>query len=673
LIGAEKRFPFKPLQAIPGDPGIEFENFVGSKACKECHTEQYDIWEKSTHGLAGGPPEKNFITKFAGTTLKFKDAVVKFSINKKNEYLVTVKPDAEEKKVFKVTGLVGGGHMVGGGTQGLFTPLPDGTVRFLPFDYIKKEDLWFVQVRKKAQWTPINEKLSLYECSDWPPSRVLGQNENFTHCSQCHGSQIQTSFDPVSRKYITRYKSLSINCESCHGPGKRHIELAKSENIESLKDIGINKLAIEGKDGSLNICFQCHADSAHFTDNRYLPGANFNNHISLKLASFFGVGYHPDGRVKIFGYQKNHLYSDCYISGSMTCVDCHAPHSQAYRDIWGKELIGRFDDKQCLDCHMSKKNEIEKHSHHKLDSEGSKCTACHMPFLQHKGVGKLLRFARSDHTIPIPRPLFDSSIGIENACLKCHKDLEIAKLQEITDEWYGKVKPHKPIIKALINADKLQNRKEAAEQLLDDSYFHAMAQVSGLILFLKKFALPNMDKLEIEIVEKLKKLCSSPDLDLQALALASLHLMRGHDPEIHKFLCEQAKKLGKREIPIKIRWGTVFNLICGKFMEQEDYKKAVIVLKKALDIYPGQHLLWTNLGIAMAALRKPEQAIEYFLKGIEIQPNNFKLHMFRADLLIEAKQHGRALNHLRHALALHPEFKELKDLIENIMQDEENR
>ena len=54
---------------------------------------------------------------------------------------------------------------------------------------------------------------------------------------------------------------------------------------------------------------------------------------------------HPDGRVRTFGYQLNHLASDCYLNGSMTCVSCHDPHTQTYRDEQFRPLEGRFEDR----------------------------------------------------------------------------------------------------------------------------------------------------------------------------------------------------------------------------------------------------------------------------------------------------------------------------------------
>ena len=123
-----------------------------------------------------------------------------------------------------------------------------------------------------------------------------------------------------------------------------------------------------------------------------------------------------------FAYQENQRASDCYLSGSMKCVDCHDPHSQGYRDVTGAPLAGPLADRQCTGCHAAKAEPAGAHAHHRADSPGSRCVACHMPYLQEPEIGRTLRYARADHTVAIPRPGFDDSLGVGSACRSCHGD-----------------------------------------------------------------------------------------------------------------------------------------------------------------------------------------------------------------------------------------------------------
>jgi hypothetical protein len=143
------------------------------------------------------PGEVRIIAPFNGATLRFRDAVVTSLTAADGKLAFRVEEQNGEVQVFEVAGVVGGGHMVGGGTRAFFTEYPDGTVRFLPFDYNRQEGVWFCQTagRSEQGWAPITPDMALSDCNDWPPSRVLGVHDRFANCQQCHGSQILLSYD----------------------------------------------------------------------------------------------------------------------------------------------------------------------------------------------------------------------------------------------------------------------------------------------------------------------------------------------------------------------------------------------------------------------------------------------------------------------------------------------
>jgi len=132
--------------------------------------------------------------------------------------------------------------------------------------------------------------------------------------------------------------------------------------------------------------------------------------------------------------------------------------------------------------HASKALAPERHSHHQRDSPGNRCTACHMPFLQHQGVGTQLVYSRADHTIPIPRPAFDRQLGLENACQKCHPDRELSWQEEKVKEWYGEVKPHHEMIGRLLKARDTTDPKAAEQLLLVPAAKHPMASIPDFVV-----------------------------------------------------------------------------------------------------------------------------------------------------------------------------------------------
>ncbi len=598
-----------------------FDDFIGAEACAECHNEQYDLWRNSTHGRAGGKPSaQNVIGAFNGKAFHYQDAEVTPAVDAEQRYTFTVKQKGFPDEVLAVAAVIGGGHLAGGGTQSYFAEFPDGTLRFLPFDFSRQKQAWFSQHRDSKEWRPVNE-LSIDALTEWPPTRILGAEGALTNCQNCHASQLLVQYDTPKQRYVTQYTSLDINCESCHGPGKRHVELARADQLDGAEDIGMKPLATLSKDESLKICLSCHAVKDEL-DNAYLPGKELDRHYSLMLPILAENPHLADGRVAAFAYQQNHLYSDCYLNGSMTCVDCHDPHSQNYRDISGRELPGRFDNGQCLDCHASKSEAPEQHTHHQKNSAGSLCANCHTPYLQHRGIGTQVPFARSDHSIPIPRPAFDAQLGIENACQKCHPQKEISWLEAKTREWYGELKPHKEAVAGLLQAEEVSDRLTASRMLLHPGTKHPMAQAAGLSDFIKRFLQPDMPALEPEIVEKLQALCKEDDLDLKAFALMSLHLARGREEAIRAFLLAQLQTLGRREIPVRARWALALDYLGTRYAGDGEYAKAIAAHKKALEIQSDDPVTLVNLGNAHGNQGDLDQAMAWFQAALRVDPAN---------------------------------------------------
>ncbi len=635
IIAAEPdgRIPLPPPLAgkSAGGSGVVFEDFAGSDACEECHKEQYDAWRGSTHGKAGGMPSQEVvIAPFDGRPVRFSDAVVTPALNAAGEYVFTVVQPQRETQVFRVDGVIGGAHMVGGGTQGFVSVFNDGTVRFLPFDFHPDDSVWFCNTGE--EFTPIGATLSIEQCIDWPPFRILGTDRRSDTCQECHGSQIILLLDAETGRYETKIMAFDINCESCHGPSQRHVELANDSLLDDADDIAVKALSNLDKDASLDVCFRCHALKG-VLEPGYLPGTPFDQHYTLRAWLVGENPYFPDGRIRSFAYQQNHVYSDCYLNGSMTCVDCHDPHSQEYRDIWGRSLEDRFSDEQCTDCHPSKAERPEEHTFHEPGTEGSKCVDCHMPYLQHPKIGQQLRFARSDHTIPVPRPGGDDRMGIVNACAlaECHADSTVQALAEVTEEWYGELKPRKAVIEGFLQAPDVGNRVTAARLLLHPEAQHPMAQVAALGYFVQRYLQPDMASVEPEVDTLLRRLAEDEDLDVRAVALATLHFARGEDPETRLYLADQLRSLGERDGLVRGRWAVALQMLGSGYSERGEIQTAIRVYQKGIEVAPRHPGVLLSLAWSYSRANDYAHAVEYYERALEVNPNQ---PLVRLDLRI---------------------------------------
>lgn len=600
-----------PAHAAP-DP-VAASGFVGTAQCTSCHVAQAEAWRQSTHARAGGPPgQVTIVAPFDGTPLRFADAeVVPRSSGGRVNF--TVRQAGAADVVFNVDGVVGGAHMQGGGTQGFLSRFADGTWRFLPFDYSRQGNTWFCNTigRGNRGWVRVSPALSITDCVDWPPTRVIGEEPRFSNCQSCHGSQIQVALDTTARAYQTSVQSLGINCESCHGPGAPHLARVRDREAVARGDLAMQPAATLAKDQSLGTCWQCHALKDQLRPG-FTSGASLAGYYSIRLPQLGDAAFFPDGRVRTFAYQEGHLWSDCYRNGGMTCTSCHDPHSQGYRDVTGAPLPGRFDDRQCTSCHAAKVDAAPAHTRHAPESPGSRCTACHMPYLQQPELGTSVPYARSDHSIAIPRPMADSAMGVTSACAGCHADRPAASLDDSVRAWYGDLKPLPDAVRALQRAQEGLPRGAAGRLLLNAAERHTQALFAGMAWFLEHHLTRDMDQVERDVIARLERLALHEDDDVAAIALASLHLARGTEARTRRFLVSAIDSLGDRESRVRPRWGVIMGFLADQARARGDAPGAAELYRRAREVDPRNARIPVNLGIALNEAGDARGAIDAY-------------------------------------------------------------
>jgi tetratricopeptide (TPR) repeat protein len=606
---------------------ISPDEFAGADACAECHAEQYGPWAASTHGRAGGEPSPDLvIAPFDGSPIQFADGVVIPRVADDGAYQFVVQQNGFDAEVMSVDGVVGGGHMLGGGTQGFFTRHVDGTVRFLPFDWSRSAGEWFCNTgtRTDAGWVPVTPSMRLADCGDWPPIRVLGTEDRFSNCQGCHGSQIRVRFEEEAQGWSTSWTSLSVNCESCHGPAADHVRRAEAGDFGSEGlDLGIASLAVQDKDASLQVCFQCHALKDVLTDG-YLPGDSLDLFYAQKYPTLGDEPFFPDARVRSFAYQGTHLSSACYLDGAMDCVSCHEPHGQGYWDQHRNPLPDPFDDGQCTACHAAKAEPLEAHTFHPPDSEGSRCVNCHMPYLQEPSVGPGVPYARSDHTIPNPRPAFDDAQGIESSCARCHQDRSPRELQVQTEAWWGELKPHRPLVTGQLEALEAAasgaplSRAAAAEALLRPDQNDPLLQFQALGMFVVQHLGPDEPTLEPEVEARLLALSESEDLDVRSFALAALHWSRGTVVSVRGRLAEALRN--EPGWALRSRWALGLGFLADREAEAGNVDRAQIGYRRALEVSPDDPRILSAQGLSLYRVQRFSEAIPLLQRAVALDP-----------------------------------------------------
>ena len=85
----------------------------------------------------------------------------------------------------------------------------------------------------------------------------------------------------------------------------------------------------------------------------------------------------------------------------------------------------------CLQCHEAIRNSLAAHTKHTVESPGSSCYNCHMPYTTYG----LLRALRS-HQISSPTVAASVNTGRPSACNLCHMDKTLRWTSEYLEQWY---------------------------------------------------------------------------------------------------------------------------------------------------------------------------------------------------------------------------------------------
>ncbi len=405
--------------------------FVGSPSCASCHAAEHAAWQQSQHARAmQHATEATVLGDFSGVRHTY-DGVTSTFFRRDGTFVVrTDGPDGrladfEVRYTFGVEPL-----------QQYLVELPGGRLQALSvgWDTRPREQggqRWFRQYP--------GERIDHRDELHWTRR---SQNWNFM-CADCHSTDIRKGYDAASDRFDTRWAEISVGCESCHGPGSKHVERARKRSrspaagqpnglavqLDERRDARWRIDATTGNavrepartsNRELETCAGCHSRRSQFAEG-WRAGAAFMDHY---LPAILDEGlYHADGqqRDEVFTW-GSFLQSRMHAAG-VGCSDCHDPHTQQLRAP-GNAV--------CAQCHSAAKYEAPSHHFHDAGSAGAQCANCHMPAETYMVVDP-----RRDHSFRVPRPDLTASIGTPNACGSCHADRDAAWAAEAVAARHG--------------------------------------------------------------------------------------------------------------------------------------------------------------------------------------------------------------------------------------------
>ncbi|HMD86087.1 MAG TPA: multiheme c-type cytochrome [Terriglobia bacterium] len=409
--------------------------YAGSRSCQSCHAREYAGWQNTGHARMFRPYKfENVFGDFDNVTYADETGkvVARMTHDDTQHYFETLDTKDQWHR-YRVDYTIGAKWQ-----QTYATRLSSGEIQVFPLQYNRQEKRWI------AFWkmidTPKSERGTVVNFSRLSPDTAY-----LAHCGPCHTSQLRLTTLVSPKVKDLGFAEGGINCEMCHGPSGDHVASMRTAKP------GYNpplKLQVEfGKISSrdyIAICAQCHLQSAilglgpegefnyrHFADTFYA------HYQSRPYDEFALRAYYKDGRFRVISFAvESFLRSKCVQEGGANCGHCHDFHPS---DIKNERDLKFLDhpDQMCLQCHPAYAAHLEAHTHHPASSEGSRCTACHMPKIMTTVMFKTMTHQLDD----IPKAEMTERFGQKdspNACLICHTDKDIAWLKRELSKWPDK-------------------------------------------------------------------------------------------------------------------------------------------------------------------------------------------------------------------------------------------
>lgn len=248
--------------------------YMGDESCKKCHVSEHHDWKKSDHYMSMLLPSDSTVFGDFNNVTFTADGVTSRFFKKGEKFYINTEGDDGKKQDFEVKYIFGYKPL-----QQYLIQFPGGRLQVprLSWDVNKKK--WFNQYA--GQNIPSH---------DWLHWTQNSQNWN-TMCASCHSTNLHKNYDHKTDTYKTSYSIINVSCESCHGPGKKHIDYVKASDYPSRSKVMGSYLKLSKKSGQLEqiiACAPCHARTSEISAAHIESSDIMDNYIpQIPSTDFF--------------------------------------------------------------------------------------------------------------------------------------------------------------------------------------------------------------------------------------------------------------------------------------------------------------------------------------------------------------------------------------------------
>ncbi len=663
---------------------VSVDGYVGDQNCKSCHEEAYTDWIGSHHDKAMQVVnDSTVLGNFDNASVSL-DGVDYLFYRKGDEFHVKVKEIDGSENDYMISDVFGIEPL-----QQYMVDFPNGRKQVLRVSWDTEKNVWFHQYAGDQ-----------IEVNDWLHWTRGGQNWN-TMCAECHSTHLEKNYFVEKDSFSTTYTSINVSCESCHGPGEKHVIWANGPQTSKDDSQVLGNTQKE----QMNMCAPCHARRVKLTAN-LVPNLDFSDQYLVQNIS--SEYYHLDGQILEEDYVYGSFLQSKMHGLGIKCGDCHNPHS----------LELKFEgNKLCLQCHVPAQYDSKEHHFHEVATEAGLCVNCHMTGRYYMG-----NDFRRDHSFRIPRPDQSLAYGTPNACNECHDDQSEKWAADWVVKWYGNERaPHFSDLLLLSHQEEISPSDQAKlVNFINDLNYPAIARTT--VMNNLRFGGRDEVQAVLESLEDSTAIVRYQALsqfrgigiqDRQSIArehlqdesrlvrIGAAQLLTDFDGSGWSESERLALGNAKQELEDMLYGNSDFSTgrlqLADYFMQSGDLTSAIqhyeVALKKDSLLFP----IYSNLATAYSLNSKPDRALEtlntwidfdpdegraYYLRGllnfelgnpeiavqdllmaVELNPNDSRALYNLATYYYQTQMHAEAERYIRQALALDPANRDFQYLL----------
>jgi Tetratricopeptide repeat len=365
--------------------------FVGSRSCVPCHQNIYDKFAKTGMGRSMTRVTPELLSKLLTSGTSYDEKLNQhFEVFAREGKLFQSQyaTEAGGNEIFRETHEIE--WIIGSGSNGFAGVTTKGAYLFQgPLSFYSKIGSWGLSPG--------------YEFGNYGFNRPI-----LAGCVACHSSRAMPAASGNGRFEDPPFQELAIGCESCHGPGQRHIQEMTGKGTGPTGRGSIVNPARLPPALADNICMFCHqtGDVRVLKPNKdyrdFRPGEPLDETLAIFLVPPKRESPPPPDHVE---HYYSMILSKCYRSSGrgLSCITCHDPHVEPSRAEASAYFAGK-----CAGCHTDKSCKVPL-SVRRQQKPPNDCAGCHMP---KREVGVILHSSVTSHRImarpdePLPEAAF---------------------------------------------------------------------------------------------------------------------------------------------------------------------------------------------------------------------------------------------------------------------------